>query len=469
MTDVVRINYLKSACCNSCLLTPEQLRYYNIPQEAETITLSTGLLSVNLKILISFNKRIALDELHLTEDVQDYFPIPEGSLLQVKRSGDLHFELGPLIGVFVNQKNINDLLAQKGATAYSHFDTACKSLYGLCCFFSIHDIDWRNDFVEGIVRRYGKWRRYLLPLPKVIYDRNVESKCRVESIELRKRLKHKCHILNAMPKLAKWETIQALKKNPKLWGIIPDTVWYNNSSDIANMLEKYQHIYLKPDSLSKGKGIFRISRTEDGQYQVEYREPEVNRSFVISTLDELDKYLTQYAEKGGGYVIQEEISKALYRGNPFDFRLLYQKDWQGCWQPSGIAGRISAEGSIITSPRSGGSVERLPNILQETFNEDEFTEGGLYESIISIGREIAKTIENEFGDCVELGLDMTIDTNRRIWVIEVNGKPLKVSLKRLNSPAVVLQCDKRPIEYAVRLAGFKSADTALGGLYRYYT
>ena len=134
----------------------------------------------------------------------------------------------------------------------------------------------------------------------------------------------------------------------------------------------------------------------------------------------------------------------------------------GSWQPSGVAVRIGAPGSIITSPRSGGAVVEFSKVLRDTFQEDVTTKNGLYENVLSVGREIVTTIEQEFGDCVELGLDMSIDINRKIWVIEVNGKPLKVSLKWLNNPALMALCYSRPIEYAVFLTGFKSANTEVG-------
>lgn len=118
---------------------------------------------------------------------------------------------------------------------------------------------------------------------------------------------------------------------------------------------------------------------------------------------------------------------------------------------------MGAQDSIITSPRSGGAVADLPTVLKEEFEEDDYTKDGLYEKVIEVGREVAKTIEAEFGDCVELGLDMTIDIDGRVWIIEVNGKPLKVSLKWLNDPNLMTRCYCRPVEYAVFLTGFTSA------------
>jgi hypothetical protein len=262
-----------------------------------------------------------------------------------------------------------------------------------------------------------------------------------------------------MAKLAKWETIKAIEKTPMLFAIIPATIQYENSSDLEKCLKLYKGLYLKPDSLSKGKGIFRISENIDEGYKVEYRTPEENHIASIKSLKDLEILMGQYNEKGGGYIIQQEINKSKYKGNPFDFRALFQKDCQGIWQLSGTAGRIAGKGSIVTSPRSGGTVEDLETILKEAFNEDFNTPGGLYENIVHLGREICISLDREFGNCIELGLDMAIDINKKIWLIEVNGKPLKVSLKRLGKPEVMHICNSRPIEYAVKLTGFASEDT----------
>lgn len=464
MIPKVRITYLESDYIMTCYLTNEQLEYYDLNDNIEYVAVSIGSLDIYLNVIIVENGSVPFNTLCLSEDVKDHMHVPEGTVLQIRKTGECRLCLGPFIGIFINQEKIDYLSSGNGVTAYTHFDSACKSLYGLCCLFSIENIDWDNMLINGVIKKNSKWIMTTLPLPLVIYDRNVENNCRVESRELRKKLGPKFHVLNTMPKLAKLETIRALKKSPELLSLIPKTIPYRSSENLKYALNNHSIIYLKPDSLSKGKGIFRISKISDYEYEAEYRTKEENHKVSLNSLDALDHLMEEYRGKGGSYLIQQEIQKACYKGNPFDFRLLYQKDWQGIWQPSGIAGRIGAPGSIITSPRSGGTVAELSTILKEVFNEDYSTKGGLYENIVYFGRKIALALEREFGDCVELGLDMAIDVNRKIWVIEVNGKPLKVSLKRLNNSEMVKRCNKRPIEYLARVTGFKSADTEAGGL-----
>jgi hypothetical protein len=455
----VKITFLRRREELTCYLTNEQIEAFGLNKETDTVTLKFGCMEVCLKILVLAEGDIGINRLYLSGDLENYLYIEDGTLLQIKNNSDSELEIGSLIGVFINQEKVENLLVGKGVTAYTQFYNTCKRLNSLCCFFSIENIDWERKLIKGLIRKDSGWIEHILPLPRVIYDRNVENNCRVESIELRQRLKDICQILNPMPKLAKWETIKALEKNSKLIPIIPKTIQYKNCKDLEDSLHVYSSIYLKPDSLSKGKGIFRISKAQEESYKVEYRTTEENHIGTLKNINDIEGLMEQHLAKGGGYIIQQEISKAIYRGNPFDFRALFQKDFEGIWQLSGVAGRIAGAGSIITSPRSGGWVEDLEVILKEVFNEDFFTQKGLYQNIIYFGREICLTLEKEFGVCVELGLDLAIDTDGKIWVIEVNGKPLKVSLKRLGNPEIVYRCNRCPIEYAVKLAGFVSGDT----------
>lgn len=459
MHNKVKITFLRREEELTCYLTNEQLEKYGLNQKADTVILKFGCMQVCLKILVLNNRDIDINRFYLSRDLESYLYVEDGTLLQIKNNSDSELEIGPLIGVFINAEKVENLLSGKGVTAYTQFYNTCKRLNGICCLFSIESIDWERKLIKGLIRKDSGWLEHTFPLPRVIYDRNVENNCRVESTELRVRLKDICKILNAMPKLAKWETIKALEKNAQLIPIIPKTIQYKNCKDLEDSLSIYSSIYLKPDALSKGKGIFRITKAQDGSYKVEYRTTEENHIGTLKNITDIEGLMEQHLVKGNGYIIQQEICKAIFRENPFDFRALFQKDFEGIWQLSGAAGRIAGTGSIITSPRSGGSVEDLEIILKEVFNEDFSIKNSLYQNIIYFGREICLTLEKEFGVCAELGLDLAIDKNGKIWVIEVNGKPLKVSLKRLGDPEIVYRCNRRPIEYAAALAGFVSGDT----------
>lgn len=467
--NVVKIDYQKSKHKNTCFLNSSQLKNIGLSHKKRKILFTIGSQDIMLNIIL--NKEVDDDietgcsKLYFSDDVMNNIYIPSNTVMQIRKVGDEHIEIGPLIGVFISPTKIAALIEGKRDSVYEQISYVSNNLYGLCAFFSIGDIDWDKRLIKALLWNDGKWSNCILPLPKVIYDRCFGKNARNDSIKLRKELGREYSIINAAPKLNKWETIIALRKNKKLIDIIPETTLYHTYKDVEEALYKLPSVYLKPDSLYKGKGVYRVSRPQEGSsFKVEHRAEIKNKNLVtyFNDLSEIDKLISNYAILGNGYIIQEEILKACYKGYPFDFRLLLQKDWEGNWQPSGIAVRIAAPGSIITSPRSGGAVEGFSTVIKEVFNEDIGAKNGLYENVITIAGEVADTIEKEFGDFAEIGLDMTIDINKKVWIIEANGKPLKVSLKRLNDPKVMVRSYNRPIEYAVYLTGFDSADTCSG-------
>lgn len=456
--DFIKIIYRKFDH-NSCCLTTTQNKIYCNNSRDNIIKIKFGSLSTSLKKILIYANETDSNILYLSEDLKSLINIPDNSLLQIRKIEQNYIEIGPLVGVFISSKKAAKLSEGRTDSVYEQISLAMSKLKGICCFFSAGDIDWERKFVKGLVKDGSKWTAHILPLPTVIYDRCFGSSGRNHSVELRKRLGSEYHVINSIPKLAKWETICALRKNPGLLESIPQTRIYNSYKDLETALLTCDSVYLKPDALYKGKGIYRVSKESNGRFKIESRTETQNIIKFLSNLNSIDEIISHYSVLGKGYLIQKEIKKAYYGEYPFDFRLLYQKDFQGTWQPSGIAVRMGAPGSIITSPRSGGAVAEFSKVLKDTFGEDTTTKNGLYENVLSIGKEIVTTLEKEFGDCVELGLDMTIDINKKIWVIEVNGKPLKVSLKRLNDHVLIARCYSRPIEYAVFLTGFKSADT----------
>jgi|GEM_PF-255436 len=455
--ETISIVYRASEDQETWYTTPAQLYALGLNYGTLVVKLRIGSLERKLNVKIGHCIPLHDNELCLSADLKSKIFIPENAGLQI-RTVDHHLEIGPLIGVFIHQNDVLRLFLGKLANIKKRLATACRALSGLCYFFSIIDIDWDNKLVRGVFRENQKWVTRIFPLPKVIYDRCLGKYSRRAGFQLRKKLGEGYQVINAITKLNKWDTYNTLINYPELVPHLPETTFYQSESDLEAALQKYERVYFKPTGLAKGKGVFRLSRDPRGRYKVEFRQHPCNRVKYLGALDEINELIRPYAEKGRGYLIQEALKLSTFKGNPFDFRLLYQKDWQGTWQPAGIAVRIAATGGVITSPRSGGTVAEFPLVLKEVFNEDGASENGLYHEVMKIGRAVAQAIDENYGDCVELGLDMAIDKDRKIWLIEVNGKPLRVSLRRLNNPSIWARCHYRPIEYAVYLTGFASAD-----------
>ncbi len=368
-------------------------------------------------------------------------------------TGQLFF--GPLVGIFINEHWLQCLLSRKSMPICSLYTEVLERNQGLAVFFSLERILWDRSEVIGVVRDTSQpakvWKEHTLPIPTVIYDRCFGYQGRVGGMDLRKKCAfydRNIKVINALPKLGKIEIYNICSENESLRAHLPQWDIFHSETG-ASLLEKYSEAYIKPDRLSRGKGVTKVTQTSEG-YLVEQRRRSLNyRQLCVATDEVLDKIA--YYLKDNPMVIQETIQLQRYKGRPFDFRLLLQKDGFGQWKQTGIAARICGDGSIISGPRSGGEVSTYEEVMK-SLPEEQRDKIAL--SLLNLAKDIAKTIEEQIGLYAELGFDLGVDIHGHVWVIEVNGKPLKVSIERLQNRTITHLAYERPIEYAIWLAGF---------------
>jgi glutathione synthase/RimK-type ligase-like ATP-grasp enzyme len=91
------------------------------------------------------------------------------------------------------------------------------------------------------------------------------------------------------------------------------------------------------------------------------------------------------------------------------------------------------------------------------FAEDVLVQVGLDPAEIlprleSISSKVAELLEEHFVMLGEIGVDFALDTEGRVWVIEVNGKPDRNLFFALRDEELIKRILARPLEYACYLA-----------------
>ncbi|MDP4091617.1 MAG: hypothetical protein Q8930_20435, partial [Bacillota bacterium] len=253
MDECVKISYVESLRRYSCFLTDEQLKYFSIEDVSSPLILTIGTSRIRLNKIVIENNNLDLNELCLSKDLKRVIGLQENTSIQFRKLRENHLEIGPYIGVFISTKKVADLINGSTDSVYEQLANVSKSMKGVCCFFSIGDIDWTSRMIKTLIFENSKWQSCILPIPGVIYDRCFGDYAHRHSAELRRRLGSEYSIINSVPKLGKWETIKALSKNPRLLGSIPETVLFRHNDDIDRMLDRFGSAYLKPDLLYKGK------------------------------------------------------------------------------------------------------------------------------------------------------------------------------------------------------------------------
>jgi glutathione synthase/RimK-type ligase-like ATP-grasp enzyme len=392
-----------------------------------------------------------LDGLHLPEGVRLGLTGGEG--------GDGRgLRLGPVVGILTVRGRRTRF---GGQTPILREMTRLAGEQGVLAFaFTPSGIDWDRGTIRGHVFRewLRGWRSGQFPFPDVIYNR-VPSR-RAERNPLMAATSARLARLLG-PRyfnpcfLDKWDTHQALARDPRLRALLPETRRYAGVGDLLDMLDRFRQVYLKPTGGSQGRGIIRVVRGGDGQYIWQHQGRSGVRLGLARGPAALRRAIDRLTRQRT-YLVQEGLNLGLAGGRPFDVRVLMQRDESGVWRRTKLFARVGGRGGITANISGGGTGEPLPRVVPLALDRARPRHG---RTIIHRVRDTALTItplveaalEMKLG---ELGLDLGVDRTGRIWLLEVNSRPWRTVKPERGSIARTRLALLRPLAYARYLAGF---------------
>lgn len=342
-----------------------------------------------------------------------------GKVVYHKERNEVH--IGPLIGLLTVPFGSRDSV---GRTAlYRGLKMAGKRVGALVYAFTIQDVDWGRRVVRASVEWGQGHRLVTLPLPDVIYNR-------IPNRGLERTLHHR-NFLRQLQSVKgtymfnpcffnKWQVHRWLSALGEVDHLLPETRPLRGVKDVEAILKKHKHAYVKPVGGSLGKGIVRVYRSKAGGYVVAYRSGHSNIEHRHSTWGQAaaDIFAARHRR---GYLVQQGLTLAKYRGRNFDVRVTMQKNGQGQWVAVGPAAKVAVSGAITTHVHNGGRAYPLMRVLREVFPGEEEV---IYERVVQAGREAAlameKAMKTQLG---ELGLDLGITPEGRVYMFEANAKP----------------------------------------------
>ena len=171
------------------------------------------------------------------------------------------------------------------------------------------------------------------------------------------------------------------------------------------------------------------------------------KSQFFNTINSLYK-----AIKRKNYILQPSV--AFKSGNRnLDFRVVLQKDESKKWSFTGFQCRVSIENSIITNFKNKDIVlpglEALASIYQLSPAQAKEKE----KELVQLCKSLAKTIEKKGVHLGDVAFDIIIDSNLRLWVLEIQIR-YGVFDKKDVSPEFFHKFMVTPLYYAKALAGF---------------
>lgn len=392
------------------------------------------------------------DELRLSRPLADRLRLQTPLSLTLFRPAPDQVALGPLVGLLIAGTKLAAVQDGLNDHIYCRYAVAAREAGILLLFFAAEGLDLARGTLHGYLHHCEgagqcQWIPLQAAIPRVIYDRSFGQPARTAAAELRRATNELgVVVVNRPIKITKLQAFDALRPPGDLAPHIPLTLPLSLEL-LTSLVDHYDDLYLKPDSLYKGKGVCRLMRQGSG-WTLQTRAEGGNQSILIPTKADFADALAELLMPDLPYVVQEGLPLATYLGNRFDLRSLVQRDGSGAWRVSGVVARIAPTGSVITSPRSGGQIAAVDSALEHAFGPRA---SQIRREIDRVSLAHAERIDQHLGPCAELGLDLGVLEDGSIKLIEVNGIPLRVSLDRLNDPMVGEQIERLPIHFAAYL------------------
>lgn len=399
-------------------------------------------------------------EILVPDLVQQKLLIPFSGSIYV-RAGQGELFLGPVVGILTT--GIGRSTRQPMTPRAGFFKQLLSAQQGEGAYyflFSPHDVNWKSKSVNGFFLVRGKnqavqWKRFVVPFPNVIYNRipnrSSESAATIRRFKKNVSLYTGARIFN--PNFFdKWTIHQKLSHIPQASEHIPETYIAPSIQMVEQMLKKHGVVYLKPVGGSLGLGIIRVTYHPSHGYLCRYHRTGGNVLRRFNSLTALWRHIFNNNRKLSKYLVQQGIPLMKINGRPVDFRVHLYKNRNNQWVVTAIAAKAAGNGSVTTHVRTGGKVLSFMDALRHGFGARAKE---VHREIQQTAIKLAQYIESSIGqDLGELGFDIGVDRQGRIWMFEANSKPGRSifkhpSLKKANRESI-----RKILEYSFYLSHF---------------
>lgn len=178
---------------------------------------------------------------------------------------------------------------------------------------------------------------------------------------------------------------------------------------------------LKPCDGRAGEGIIEVHRVSQNTWAWRWqRRGRVSKD--RGSLERCSAFVRRYT-RGRHYLAQRQIALATWRGHPFDFRTLWQKDSAGRWRLRGVGARAAGRDRMTTHVPWGGRIAHPHQTLEDSFGTR--AEEILDEVLKTAASAVAQLDRSQAGQLGEMSIDLGCDREGNVWLFEANAKPMR--------------------------------------------
>lgn len=451
----VPIHVVQSLSPDTVLIGEELMKEHRIPK-AQHISLQFGIYKQTIKVLPEQKKQGLVMHSRLAQQLS--IPLmKQGLKLALHyQEKEAKLKLGPLLAVLINNDTMEDPERPFGGiSAFCHeLSEACATNGAFVYFFTPEALVKKGTLIPGWVND-GEWRKLNLPLPEVIYNRlpnrKVENLSQVQTLIRETSRYYKITIFNERF-IDKHEVFELLAEHEAAKGYLPESELLSSYEQLHRLLNKHHVLYIKPVQGSLGRGIYRLILQDNKSYILERAVTSSQRASKYTSLKRLYQALRPKLAKRK-YQLQQGLSVIKVSDRPVDFRALVQKNGSGEWTITSIVARTAGNEQFVANLARGGTISSVMNILPHTNLPPQVSYASVFDSLKAAALTIAIALDEQVEEhFAEFGVDLAVDTQGKVWLIEVNSKPSKkdkTSLSKKIRPSV-----RMLIAYANFLTGF---------------
>lgn len=350
------------------------------------------------------------------------------------------------IGIFLCKQKWNHLVSKQPDPGLAELVRAASALGISPLWFSIPQELLDIEILLGAAERHGVFQIGPYPMPKVVYDLGVfKIKDRAEATKIRAALTDQ-HVtfVNSRSAFSKWATHVALSEDSSILPHLPKTVNFCRNSDLADMLFIYPKLCVKSLWGSRGKEVMFIEKSDEGGLTLLYPNGSVK---LFEQLEDLVGAISRFMGDKP-FIVQQWIELATEENRHFDIRVLLQKVSMNLWDCTALSLRLALPGQGSTSTSQGSKVKQVSPVLEKLW-PSRYLE--IIANIKKLAFNVGQKLEDKYGPLGELGIDIGIDMNGEVWLFEVNGKPGKVTVRKLMQDDLIQHAYQRPLLYAEML------------------
>ncbi|MEV5025945.1 YheC/YheD family protein [Paenibacillus sp. LPE1-1-1.1] len=438
---------------DTLMLGEKLVKQWKIPQ-GQHIILKFGAFRQHVKII----PVAKYDGMRMSQSLARLMGLTNGTAIRLQyKASTATLVMGPLIGVLVSRDYPH--MPDKPFGSITMF---CRELVEACTaqgafvyFFTPNQIGTNFDYLDSWIYSDG-WHKATMPVPDVVNNRltsrKLENRPSVQHFMKEVKLLHQTTVFNEKF-LDKTEVFDALKKDETLVRYLPESHLLRNYTMLKSMCSRYSSVFLKPVRGSLGKGIIRVTRLDAGSYQAMFATAAGTRRQQYTSLLQLFSTLS-VKMKTVRYQIQQGLQLIEIQKRPVDFRALVQKNASGKWTITSIVARTAGNHHFVSNLARGGTLSTVGEAVAKSNLQSGVSKQDavhrLQQAALNIAKGVDTQIPAHFG---ELGIDLAMDTNGRVWLLEVNSKPSKNDNTPLNEnkirPSVRMM-----IQYSRFLSGF---------------